>query len=222
MNLFRKVSAFFLDLIETIVMALAVFVVIYLFLFQPHQVRGNSMYPNFHDGEYILTDKISYRVGEPKRGDVVIFKAPRNEEYDYIKRIIGLPGETIKISSNQIIINNTALPESYLDKIITSSGSFLRPQDQILVPENNFFVLGDNRSHSSDSREWGFVPKENIIGKAWLRYWPPPAFGIVPAADYSSLGRTNNSLMNLLQPILGLGQMSFQPDAQICFYPRAS
>ena len=202
MNLFRRVSSFFLDLIETVVMALAIFVVIYLFLFQPHQVRGNSMYSSFKDGEYILTDKISYRIGEPKRGDVVIFKAPSNEEYDYIKRIIGLPGDTIKISNNTVLINNNPLAESYLDDILTTSGSFLRQQDRVIVPENSFFVMGDNRGHSSDSREWGFVPKENIIGKAWLRYWPPPVFGIIPAVDYGLT--SDNGLMNFAQPLLGL------------------
>ncbi|GAG28144.1 unnamed protein product, partial [marine sediment metagenome] len=92
---------------------MAVFVIIYLFLFQPHQVKGSSMFPTFHDGEYILTDKISYRLKEPKRGDVVIFRAPRNEEYDYIKRIVGLPGDTFKIENGKILVNNNPLNEIY-------------------------------------------------------------------------------------------------------------
>jgi len=185
MNFFRRVGTFFLDLIETVVIALAVFVMIYLFLFQPHQVRGSSMYPNFQDGEYILTDKISYRLKEPQRGDVIIFRAPRNQEYDYIKRIIGLPGDTVKIENNQMYINNQHLTEAYLPSFFsTHSGAFLHPGVGVVIPEDEFFVLGDNRSHSSDSREWGFVPRENIVGKALLRYWPTDRVGTVPAVDY--------------------------------------
>lgn len=179
-NFFRKIGAFFLDFVETVVMALAVFVIIYLFLFQPHQVKGSSMYPNFHNGEYILTDKISYKLGNPQKGDVIIFKAPKNEEYDYIKRIIGLPGDTIEVLNSKIYLNQQLLDEPFLPSdYITSGGTFLRPGLTVTVPPDEFFVMGDNRSHSSDSREWGFVPKENIVGKAWIRYWPPARMGLV-------------------------------------------
>jgi len=177
-NFFRKIGKFFLDFIETIVMALSVFVIIYLFLFQPHQVRGSSMYPNFHDGEYILTDKITYRLREPKEGDVIIFRAPKNEEYDYIKRIIATPGKCLQIINGKIYIDGKPFEEPYLPPdYSTSPGSFLRAGQTVCVPEKNYFVLGDNRSHSSDSREWGFVPQQNIIGKAFFRYWPPNRFG---------------------------------------------
>jgi len=143
------------------------------------------MYPTFHDKEYILTDKISYRFGEPQRGDVIIFKAPRNEEYEYIKRIIGLPGERVRISQGKVFINDQFLNESYLPpEYQTASGAFLRENQTITIPENNYFVLGDNRSHSSDSRDWGLVPRENIIGKAWFRYWPPEKIGLIKEAKY--------------------------------------
>lgn len=181
MRLFRKVGFFFLDLIETVVMAMAVFVIIYLFLFQPHQVKGSSMLPNFYDGEYILTDKISYRLKEPQRSDVIIFRAPRNKEYDYIKRVVGLPGDTLKIKSGKIFVNNNPLNEIYLPSdYITSPGKFYKEDEDFVIPKDQYFVLGDNRSHSSDSREWGLVPKENIVGKAWLCYWPVDRFGIIP------------------------------------------
>src|SRR3972149_8428900 len=91
-----------IDVVETVVVAAAIFVVVYLFLLQPHQVRGASMKPNFHDGEYILTDKISYRFGEPKRGDVIIFTSPTDQDVDFIKRIIGLPGERVKIAGGKV------------------------------------------------------------------------------------------------------------------------
>lgn len=185
MSIFRRVGSFILDIIETIVIALALFVIMYLFLFQPHQVKGNSMYPNFHDGEYLLTDKISYRLGEPKRGDVVIFRAPRNEEYDYIKRIIGLPGEQVKIQKGKVFIDDQELNEAYLPETInTADGKFWGESQSIPLPENQYFVLGDNRDHSSDSRDWGSVPRENIVGKAWLRYWPPGKIGFIPGPEY--------------------------------------
>lgn len=187
LKILQRIGAFFLDLIETIVIALSIFVIIYLFLFQPHQVRGSSMYPTFNDGEYLLTNKISYRFEEPQRGDVVIFRAPRNEEYDYIKRIIGLPGESIKVERGKIFINNNLLPESYLpESYVTSGGGFLREGQSITIPLGTYFVCGDNRSHSSDSREWGFVPRENIVGKSWFRYWPPQRFGAIPKANYTT------------------------------------
>src|SRR4030066_2294121 len=101
------------DIIETVVVAAAIFVVVYLFLLQPHQVKGASMEPNFHDGEYILTDKISYRFSEPRRGDVVIFKAPTNPDVDFIKRIVALPGEKLEIKNNKIIIFNDENPKGF-------------------------------------------------------------------------------------------------------------
>ena len=181
MSFFRKVGVVFLDILETVVIALAIFVIIYLFLFQPHQVRGNSMYSNFHDTDYLLTDKISYHLGHPQRGDVVIFVAPKNEEYDYIKRVVALPGEKVSINENsQVLIDNQILNEDYLpEQGKTLGGSFLSIGKTVTVPEDEYFVLGDNRNHSSDSRDWGFVPEKNIIGKAWLRYWPLDRMGLI-------------------------------------------
>jgi signal peptidase I len=179
-KLLQQIGAFFLDIIETVVLALAIFVLVYLFLVQPHQVRGNSMFPNFHDGEYLLTNKLSYRLGEPKRGDVIVFKAPKNEEYDYIKRIVGVPGDKLTIKGGHVYLNDQLLKEAYLPAdFTTSGGSFLREGEEFTIPAGEYLVLGDNRSHSSDSREWGDVPVENIIGKAWLRYWPFNRVGLI-------------------------------------------
>ncbi len=166
-------------------MALAIFVVVYLFFFQPHQVKGASMDPNFHDNEYILTDKISYRFHTPQRGDVVIFRAPQNRELDYIKRVIGLPGEKVKVQGGEVFVNGQRLKESYLPaNLTTNAGDFLRAGQDYQIPEDNYIVFGDNRPHSSDSRAWGPVVKEDIIGKAWLRYWPPQDFGLLPQVSY--------------------------------------
>lgn len=187
MGIFRKIGTIFLDIIETIVIALAIFVIIYLFLFQPHQVRGNSMSPNLHDNNYLLTDKISYRLNNPKRGEIVIFVAPKNEEYDYIKRIVGLPEEKVSINeNNQVLINDQKLDESYLPTgTETFGGAFLEIGKTITVPEDEYFILGDNRNHSSDSRDWGFVPRKNIIGKAWFRYWPLKDMGLISIKEKS-------------------------------------
>lgn len=143
------------------------------------------MFPNFHDQEYLLTDKITYRLNEPKRGDVIIFRAPKNEEYDYIKRIIGLPGDMVRVSDCHIYVNGQLLKESYLEeKVCTSGGHLWQEGQNIPVPNNQYFVSGDNRQYSSDSRDWGPVPKENIVGKAWYRYWPVGTIGIIRRVDY--------------------------------------
>jgi len=180
-EMLKSLWQFFLDFVETIVIALAIFVVVYRFLFQPHQVKGNSMVDNFHDGEYVLTDKISYRFNPPKAGDVVVFKAPKNEDYDYIKRIVGLPGDRVRIENGLVFVNGQLFDEhGYLDDTLhTRAGAFAQEGLEIMARNDEYFVLGDNRNHSSDSREWGLVPLTNIIGKAWVRYWPLNKFGVV-------------------------------------------
>lgn len=188
LKVFRFIGNLFLDFIETLVMALSIFVVVYLFFFQPHQVRGSSMFDTFVDGEYLLTNKISYRLGQPQRGDIVIFKAPVNQEYDYIKRIIALPGEQIILKNGRVYVNGDLLDESsYLKKNYpTQGGYFLKEKQEFQLQERTYFVMGDNRGHSSDSRDWGTVPEVNIVGKAWFRYWPPTRVGIVEKAIYQS------------------------------------
>lgn len=187
MELLKRLGTFFLDIIETIVIALAIFVVVYLFLVQPHQVKGSSMFPRFHDGEYILTNKVSYRLHSPQRGDVVVFKSPQNPEVDFIKRIIGLPGDRVKVMNGKIYVNGVFLDESvYLPSdFVTNAGAFAKEGQEVTVPEEEYFSIGDNRNHSSDSREWGFVPVNDIVGKAWLRYWPLNRLGFVPHERYS-------------------------------------
>ena len=182
----RFIGLFLQDFIETIVTALVIFVIFYLFLFQPHQVKGKSMIPAFEDAEYLLTNKITYRFNNPQRGDIVIFKSPQNKKYDYIKRIIALPGEKISLKDGKIFINGSSLNESlYLpENIYTKGGNFLAEEKELEIPENQYFVVGDNRLNSSDSREWGYITMENIIGKAWLIYWPPSKFGFIPKIDW--------------------------------------
>ena len=162
------------DTIQSILIAASVFLVIYIFLFRPFEVNGQSMFPNFHDKEYVLTNLITLRFGAPVHGDVIVFKAPPDPDKDFIKRIIGLPGDTVMVKDGSVYVNGSLLDESsYLSSDVkTYGGAFLRDGDTITVPPDNYFVMGDNRPYSSDSREWGFVPKGNIIGKSFLVYWP--------------------------------------------------
>lgn len=184
-QIFKKVVNFILDFLETIVVALSIFVVIYLFLMQPHEIKGSSMEPNFKDKEYILTDKISYRLHAPARGDVVIFKAPVNPDVDYIKRVIGLAGDRIKIQDGFVYVNGDKLDEYYLrDLTSLFPGSFISEGQEIIVPPDKLFVMGDNRSHSSDSRQFGPVPLDSVIGRAFFRYWPITSLGVLPEIRY--------------------------------------
>ncbi len=170
------------EFVEAIVFALAIFVIVYLFLFQPNQVKGSSMYPTFKDGEYILTDKISYRIGDPARYDVVVFKSPKDQDVDFIKRVIGLPGETVRVEGGKTYLNNKLLAEPYLaSNVYTAGGLFLRDGQTLTIPEGEYFVMGDNRPHSSDSREWGLVTKDEFIGKVFFRYFPFDRFGPAPS-----------------------------------------
>lgn len=186
----RLIWNFFLDTIETIVIAAAIFVIVYLFLVQPHQIRGVSMVPTFQDREYILTDKISYRFSSPERGDVIVFQAPKDHELDFIKRIIGLPGEKIKIQNGNVFVyndkfsNGLQVSEPYTSDPYTSPGDYAKEGEVIIIGSDQYFVMGDNRPRSSDSRFWGLVSRKEIIGKAWLRYWPLNKIKLIPGLKY--------------------------------------
>lgn len=131
------------------------------------------MEPNLHNGQYIIINKLIYQLKEPERGDIIVFQYPNDPSRDFIKRVIGIPGDTVRIEHGRIFINNTLLDEPYISQLGTYSGSWNLNTDE-------FFVLGDNRNNSSDSHTWGFLPRENLIGRAWVIYWPFKDWGIVP------------------------------------------
>ena len=173
------------EIIKTITFVLLAAFLIRYFVIQPFVVEGQSMEPNFHDKEYLVVEKLSYKLGTPKRGDVIIFQAPNNPQFDYIKRIIALPGETIKIGNNTILVNGKDLDEAYLSK----DEKTLISQDpkmslERMLSENEYFVLGDNRDHSSDSREFGILDSSLIIGKVWISVFPWQYFGAIPRPSY--------------------------------------
>lgn len=181
----RTIGSFFLDIIETVVIALSVFLIIYLFLMQPHQVNGQSMVPTFQDKEYLLTDKISYKIGTPERGDMVVFHAPDNAgcppggSCDFIKRIIAVPGDEVEVVDGQVVVNQVIIQEDYLSPgTLTQPAPYIRNR-KITLGNDEYFVMGDNRDHSSDSRAWGPIRSDAIVGRVFFRYWPLNKAGTV-------------------------------------------
>jgi signal peptidase I len=143
------------------------------------RIEGQSMEPNLHDGEYVLVDKVSYALHSPERGDVIVLLRP-NPEKDLIKRIIGLPGDTIEVRNGQVYINGTVINEPYLNQPTNST----TPARQ--VEPGRYFVMGDNRNNSSDSRSFGSIARSEIVGRAWIVYWPPSDWEAVPHYSYAA------------------------------------
>ena len=171
-------KSFFRELAITAVLALAIFFLLH-FTIDTVIVLGISMEPNFHSGQRILVSKVSYRMHEPERGDVIVFRPVNLEDKDLIKRIIALPRDTVEVKDSAVYVNGTELKEPY----IKNPPNYDFPEQE--VPADNYFVLGDNRNRSNDSHTGWFVPRQNIIGKAWVSIWPPPEWGLVPAYSLS-------------------------------------
>jgi len=176
---------FFIEVLKIAVISLAIIMPVRYFLIQPFVVKGGSMEPNFSSGDYLIIDEISYRFTEPQRGDVIVFKYPRNPSQYYIKRILALPGEKIQIKNGVIIIFNNEHPggievdESYIPENISTPGEI-----DAVIGEQEYFVMGDKRTASSDSRVWGKLEKNKIIGRAWIRGWPIDAIGKIEIPQY--------------------------------------
>ena len=182
MEIAKKVYAFILDTLQTILLAASIFLVIYIFLFRPFQVSGESMYPTFKNKEYILTNLVTLRFADPQKGDVIVFKAPTDKEKDFIKRVIATEGDSVYLKDGFVYVNNIKVDESdYLSSDVrTYGGSFLQDgAAPVKVPDSEYIVMGDNRPYSSDSREWGFLDKKDIIGKSFFVYWPVNTMRVV-------------------------------------------
>ncbi len=171
----KKFFLFVLDISKVVVLSLAIILPVRYFLIQPFYVKGASMEPNFYDHEYLIIDELSYRFQKPERGQVVVFRYPRNPQEYFIKRIIALPGEEVQIKNGEIIIFNSAHPagltlkEKYLP---TDLETFSSGESKINVGSNEYFVLGDNRNASKDSRSFGAVDYSFLTGKVLFRGWP--------------------------------------------------
>ncbi|MBE7472715.1 MAG: signal peptidase I [Anaerolineae bacterium] len=186
---------------ETIILTLIIFFLIQTVI-RNFRVVGTSMVDNLHDGQYLIIDKLSYnsfvtdvlKMGGPQRGDVIVFEPPNRPGEDYVKRIIGLPGETVEIKAGQVFINGQPLAEPFQP----TPGTYTMP-NAVTVPEGQIFVLGDNRNNSNDSHNWGTLPLENIVGRAWLSYWPPSEWGVIPR-DAPTEQATLKHVLNELVP----------------------
>ena len=178
------------ETLRTIVLVLIAALLIRSFIAQPFVVEGKSMEPTLHNAEYLIVDKIEYRLHGPQRGDVIVFKAPEAPDQNYIKRVIGLPGETVTIKDSSVFVNGTLVDEHYIANPRTTTAStgdnptfFLEQK----LGATDYFVMGDNRDHSSDSRRWGPLPKQNIIGKADVVLFPFNQLGLIHIPTYASL-----------------------------------
>lgn len=175
-------DSFFTELLKFVVVAAVIVLPVRLFVAQPFIVSGESMYPTFKNGEYLIVDELSYRFSQPQRGDVVIFRYPRDPSEFFIKRIIGLPGETVTISGGVVSITKTdgstvALTEPYVKNLGNGRDAVYE------VSAGNYFVMGDNRPESSDSRIWGLMPVDNLIGRAIVRLLPVQQAGLFPGEN---------------------------------------
>jgi signal peptidase I len=162
----KAIKAAVREVLGSIIPAVLIALLLNLFIVQPTKVRGESMEPTLRTDQYLLVEKISYRLHQPQRGDVVVFKYPRDEAENFIKRIIAVPGDTVEIVSGHVYIDGQPIVEPYLLQL---------PRDSMqatMIPEGKLFVLGDNRVNSNDSRAFGMVSMDEVMGRAWMRYWP--------------------------------------------------
>ena len=192
-KIFRRIHSFILsffnffgEVTKIVIVALLIVLPVRYFLVQPFFVRGESMEPNFLDQEYLLIDEISYRFSDPARGDVVVFHYPRNPSDYYIKRVIGLPGERLVGRDDKITVYSDAYPEGLVldESVYLPAPEGLGAFEVQTLGEGEYFMVGDNRSRSYDSRRWGPMDKKYIVGKVWLVVWPFPRAQAVTAPTY--------------------------------------
>ena len=174
--MFSRNSNILLEIAETVLLAALIFFGTRL-LVQNFLVEGPSMSPNLADSEFLLVNKLSYLTEDPRRGDVIVFRSPRNPDEDLVKRVIGLPNDEVEIRAGQVYVNGHVVDESSYFR-----GPIARDTPARRVPEDSYFVMGDNRLQSRDSRDIGAVPRASIVGQVWLVYWPPGKFGFLPDA----------------------------------------
>jgi len=183
----KGVVEFLVETVKVIIVSLAIILPVRYFLIQPFYVRGASMEPNFYDHEYLIIDELSYRFNDPDRGDIVVFRYPKDPRQYFIKRIIGLPGEKVEIVGGEILIYNDGNPLGKLldESVYLSNGLVTTPDLTTILEDNEYFVMGDNRQFSLDSRRFGPIKRSNIIGKTWFRGWPFDRVGWFETPSYN-------------------------------------
>ena len=174
---------FFRDVLETLVLAILLFLAINA-VSARIRVDGSSMVPTLVDGEFVMVNRLAYNIadfttGEVERGDIVVFHNPRDPEQEYIKRIIGLPGDTVEMTGGHVYVNGKQLVEPYI-------AANARNEQKWPIPQGQIFLLGDNRNNSQDSRSFGPVPLENVVGKALFIYWPPPDWSFISNSEFGA------------------------------------
>ena len=185
----RKVFGFVWEIVKVAAISLAIILPVRYFLIQPFYVKGASMEPNFYDHEYLIIDEITYRLAEPKRGDIIVFRYPKNPSQFFIKRVIGLPGERVKIEDNGVYISQDdsawqLLTENYLADDAKTEVP-LRGYGDIQLRSDEYFLLGDNRNQSLDSRVFGPVTRDAVVGRTWLRGWPFNRLTVFNTPEYN-------------------------------------
>lgn len=187
-RLLKSSASFIFEVVKTVLISVAIIVLIRYFLFKPFYVRGASMEPTFENNEYLIINEIDYRFREPERGDVVVFRFPRDPSQYFIKRVVGLPGETVTVRGGIVMVHNGRFPEgfpldesAYLPDSVTTYGD-----STVTLDDDKYFVLGDNRSSSLDSRSEivGPIPRADIIGRTWFRVWPPTRMTVFRTPEY--------------------------------------
>ncbi len=180
----KAIGEFVWEMAKVAIISLVIILPIRYFLIQPFYVKGASMEPNFYDHEYLIIDEISYRFGVPGRGDIVVFKYPKDPDQYFIKRVIGLPGETVEVKNDQVLIDGQPLAENYLSEGVSTRVS-VGGYEKVTLEDDEYFLLGDNREQSLDSRVFGPVKADFIIGRTWLRGWPFNRLTIFYNPDYN-------------------------------------
>lgn len=168
-----KKNSFFMEILQSLLVAAVLAFLIHTFIMQNFRIPSGSMEPTLQIQDYIFASKLAYRLDEPKRGDIVVFKYPKDTSRYFVKRLIAVGGETVAIKDSELYIDGELVPEDYLPQGLRF-GSY----GPVTVPEGNYLMLGDNRNNSSDSRDWGFVPRNLIVGKEIFIYWPPDRIGV--------------------------------------------
>lgn len=173
---------FLTELLKFALIAIIIVVPVRLYVAKPFLVSGASMDPTFSTGQYLIIDELSYHFAEPERGDVIIFRYPKDPSQYFIKRVIGLPGETVSIQNNELYITDASGARMHLDEpYVTNQGN--GADISVTLPAGEYFVMGDNRPESSDSRSWGLLPRQNIVGRVFLRLLPPQTAAFFPGKE---------------------------------------